>query len=84
MGYVDVLYLGVLVCVCCIGYIGEYGYELLLLWELVGVVFDVLLVVVLVVGGEFVGFGVCDILCIEMGYLLYGYEFLLDILLLQV
>lgn len=61
---------GVELFVVCIGYIGEDGFEILFLQDVVVVFWNCLLVV----GVKLVGFGVCDILCLEVGMNLYGQD----------
>lgn len=72
---------GYVVLVVCIGYIGEDGFEFYLVFDVVFVLWDVLFEIGGGLGVVFVGFVVCDILCFEVGMLLYGYEFGIDIFL---
>jgi aminomethyltransferase len=69
--------------VCRGGYTGEHGYELLLPWESVGVVFDALLAAVTRADGQLAGLGARDTLRTEMGYPLHGHELSADISPLQ-
>lgn len=82
--WVLVCFVGELLLLVCIGYIGEDGFELFVLVEYVVVLWDVFLVVGVLFGFVFVGFVVCDMLCFEVGMLLYGYEFLFDMVFVQV
>lgn len=57
--------------VVCVGYIGEDGVEMLVLVGVVEVIVCVLFVDDWV---EVIGFGVCDSLCLEVGFCFYGYD----------
>lgn len=71
---------GVLLFVVCIGYIGEDGFEILILQNDVVVFWNVLVQV----GVCLVGLGVCDMLCLEVGMNLYGQDMDEQIILYEV
>lgn len=61
------------------GYMGFGGFELYVDVDKIGVIWDVVMEVGKFYGIQFVGLGVCDILCLEMGYCLYGNDFIDEI-----
>ena len=71
------------VIICRTGYTGEFGYELIPLWENVAPVWDQLVSAVAKVGGHVCGLGSRDTLRTEMGYPLHGHELSLEISPLQ-
>jgi aminomethyltransferase len=83
MSYTDASFSGMPVRVCCSGYTGEHGYELIPPWESAGVVFDALVPAVTKAGGQLAGMGARDTLRTEMGYPLHGHELSADISPLQ-
>lgn len=83
MSFTDTSYSGVPVRVCCSGYTGEHGYELMPPWESAAVVFDALVAAVREAGGQLAGMGARDTLRTEMGLPLHGHELSADISPLQ-
>ncbi|MBS4730233.1 glycine cleavage system aminomethyltransferase GcvT [Mycobacterium sp. SM1] len=83
MSFTDATFDGVPVRVCCSGYTGEHGYELMPPWESAAGVFDALVKAVTDVGGQLAGMGARDTLRTEMGYPLHGHELSADISPLQ-
>ncbi|ATL66877.1 glycine cleavage system aminomethyltransferase GcvT [Nocardia terpenica] len=83
MAYADAEWEGRPVRVCCTGYTGEHGYELLPRWDDAAPLFRALIERVKAAGGQPAGLGARDTLRTEMGYPLHGHELSLDISPLQ-
>ena len=71
------------VIICRTGYTGEFGYELLPLWESALPLWELLVKEVSVLDGRVCGLGARDTLRTEMGYPLHGHELSLEISPLQ-
>jgi aminomethyltransferase len=67
------------IIICRTGYTGEYGYELIPLWDSVLPLWELLLDAVIETDGRVCGLGARDTLRTEMGYPLHGHELRLDI-----
>jgi len=71
------------VIICRTGYTGEFGYELIPLWDSTLPLWELLVTAVEQQGGRVCGLGARDTLRTEMGYPLHGHELSLDISPLQ-
>ena len=74
MSFVDTVTESGPVRVCRTGYTGEYGFELLPLWDEAGPLWDALAAAVLERDGALCGLGARDSLRTEAGYPLHGHE----------
>jgi aminomethyltransferase len=74
MSFVETQWNGHPVIVCCTGYTGERGYELVPAWEVAGDLWDALMTAVEPYAGLPCGLGARDTLRTEMGYALHGHE----------
>ncbi|MBB1026006.1 MULTISPECIES: glycine cleavage system aminomethyltransferase GcvT [unclassified Dietzia] len=79
MAFVDADWDGQPVRVCRTGYTGEYGFEVLPVWDQAGPVWDALAEQVLAREGALCGLGARDSLRTEAGYPLHGHELSLDL-----
>ncbi|WP_333618791.1 glycine cleavage system aminomethyltransferase GcvT [Dietzia sp.] len=78
MHFRDAEFEGSPVRVCRTGYTGEYGFELLPLWDAAAALWRALEEKVLAAGGALAGLGARDSLRLEAGYPLHGHELTLD------
>ena len=67
------------VILCRTGYTGEFGFEIIPLWQDAPAVWDKLVPAVSQLSGAICGLGARDLLRTEMGYPLHGHELSLKI-----